>query len=138
MWASVAVWPRLQIKVQWLSCIGFVALQHDLPRPGIDPMSPALAGGFFTTQQPGEPFPFFKIFCFWVGTIFKVFIEFVTILLVFYMGFFFFFGHDKACGIFVPQPGIELTLPAVEDEVLFTGLPGKSLLFPFCFSQNYP
>ena len=51
-------------------------------------MSPALAGGFFTTQQPGEPFPFFKIFFWGVGTIFKVFIEFVTILLVFYMGVF--------------------------------------------------
>ena len=88
-------------------------------------------------SNQGSPSLFFKIFCFWVGTIFKVFIEFVTILLVFYM-FFFFFGHDEACGIFVPQPGIELTLPAVEDEVLITGLPGKSLLFPFCFSQNYP
>ena len=72
-----------------------------------------------------------------MGTIFKVFIEFVTILLVFYVGFFF-FRHDEACGTFVPQPGFEPTLPAVEGEVLTTGLPGKSLLFPFCFSQNYP
>ena len=23
--------------------------------PGIDPMSPALAGGFFTTEPPGKP-----------------------------------------------------------------------------------
>ena len=27
----------------------------DLPRPGIKPMSPALAGGFFTTEPPGKP-----------------------------------------------------------------------------------
>ena len=30
----------------------------DLPKPGIKPesfMSPALAGGFFTTEQPGKP-----------------------------------------------------------------------------------
>ena len=27
----------------------------DLPRPGIEPMSPALAGGFFITEPPGEP-----------------------------------------------------------------------------------
>ena len=27
----------------------------DLPDPGIVPMSPALAGGFFTTETPGKP-----------------------------------------------------------------------------------
>ena len=27
----------------------------DLPRPGIQPMSAALAGGFFTTESPGKP-----------------------------------------------------------------------------------
>ena len=27
----------------------------DLPDPGIDPASPALAGGFFTTQPPRKP-----------------------------------------------------------------------------------
>ena len=56
----------------------------DLPGPGIKPMSPALAGGFFTTQPPGKPRPgdlnnrnlfFFTILehgslksmCLWVG-----------------------------------------------------------------------
>ena len=28
---------------------------EDLPNPGIKPMSPALAGGFFTTEPPGKP-----------------------------------------------------------------------------------
>ena len=27
----------------------------DLPGPGLQPMSPALAGGFFTTVPPGKP-----------------------------------------------------------------------------------
>ena len=27
----------------------------DLPNPGIEPMSPALAGGFFTTEPAGKP-----------------------------------------------------------------------------------
>ena len=28
---------------------------EDLPNPGIEPMSPALTGGFFTTESPGKP-----------------------------------------------------------------------------------
>ena len=28
----------------------------DLPRPGLEPMSPALAGGFLTTAPPGKPY----------------------------------------------------------------------------------
>ena len=39
---------------------------------------------------------------------------------------FWFFGHE-ACGILAPQPGMELTLPALEGEVLTTGPPGKPL-----------
>ena len=39
--------------------------------------------------------------------------------------FFFFFGH-KAPGILAPGPGIEPATPALEGEVLTTGLPGKS------------
>ena len=27
----------------------------DLPNPGIKPVSPALAGGFFVTEPPGKP-----------------------------------------------------------------------------------
>ena len=27
----------------------------DLPGPGIKPMSPALAGGYLTTEPPGKP-----------------------------------------------------------------------------------
>ena len=58
-------------------------------------------------------------------TIFKVFIEFVTILSLFYvLGWVFF--CPKACGILVPWPGIELLFPALGGKVLTTGEPGKS------------
>ena len=30
----------------------------DLPGPGLKPMYPALAGGFFTTVPPGKPLPY--------------------------------------------------------------------------------
>ena len=34
----------------------------DLPGPGLEPMSPALAGGFLTSAPPGKPsFVFFLI-----------------------------------------------------------------------------
>ena len=39
---------------------------------------------------------------------------------------FWFFGPE-ACGILAPRPGIEPTPPALDSEVLTTGLPGKSL-----------
>ena len=58
-------------------------------------------------------------------TIFKVFIEFVTILLLFYV-----LGHE-ACGILAPQPGIEPAPPAQEGKVLTTGPPGKSQVVTF-------
>ena len=31
----------------------------DLPRPGLEPVSPALAGGFLTTAPPGKPYSVF-------------------------------------------------------------------------------
>ena len=34
----------------------------DLPRPGLEPVSPALAGRFSTTAPPGKPFFFFYTF----------------------------------------------------------------------------
>ena len=35
-------------------CCHFL-LQGVLPHPGIEPVSPALAGGFFATEPPGKP-----------------------------------------------------------------------------------
>ena len=59
-------------------------------------------------------------------TIFQVFIEFTTILLLLFFLTFWSFGHG-AYGILVPQPGIEVAPHALEGEVLTTGLPEKSL-----------
>ena len=36
----------------------------DLPRPGLEPMSPALAGRFSTTAPPGKPYPLIFCWCF--------------------------------------------------------------------------
>ena len=33
----------------------------DLPDPGMEPTSPALTGGFFTTEPPGKPRKFIEI-----------------------------------------------------------------------------
>ena len=44
----------------------------DLPNPGIEPASPARAGGFFTAEPPGKPVHFFCLlffFTFKVGII---------------------------------------------------------------------
>ena len=61
-------------------------------------------------------------------TVFKVFIEFVTILLLFYV---LAFGYE-ACGVLVSQAGLEPTPPALEGQVLTTGLPAKSPRKPLC------
>ena len=53
--------------------------------------------------------------------ILKIFIEFVTILLLFYVLDFW------PRGMWDPQPGIQPAPPAVEGEVLMTGPPEKSL-----------
>ena len=65
---------------------------------------------------------FIRFFLMWA--IFKVFIKFVTIFILFYV--LVFWGY-KACGILTPQPGIKPTPPALEGKVLTTGLPGKSV-----------
>jgi len=58
---------------------------------------------------------------------FKVFIEFVIVLLLFYVLFFWL----KACGILAPRLGIKPIPPALEGEVLTTRLLEKGLQFLF-------
>ena len=58
----VTPWAAAQ---QALLSMGFSRLEYwsglsflspgDLPDPGIEPVSPALGGGFFTTELPGQP-----------------------------------------------------------------------------------
>ena len=43
---------------------------RDLPGSGVDPASPSLAGGFFTTEPTGKLFPIFlSVVNFWLRTI---------------------------------------------------------------------
>ena len=86
----------------------------------------------FSKQEywSGLPFPSptsyvedLNTFIFSSGPVFKVFIEFVTVLLLLFM--FWFFGHE-AWGISPPQLKIKPTLHALEGEVLTIGPPGKS------------
>ena len=58
--------------------------------------------------------------------IFKVFIEFVTIL------FLFWFFVWESCGILAPLPGVKPTPHALESKVLTTGPLGKSLSQSLC------
>ena len=60
-------------------------------------------------------------------TIVKVFIEFVTIVLLFFSFFMFWFLCHELCGILAPQPGIKLTVPALGGKVLTTGPLGNFL-----------
>jgi len=41
-------------KQEYWSGLSF-PLPGDLPDPGIGPISPSLAGGFFTVESPGNP-----------------------------------------------------------------------------------
>ena len=59
--ASLVAEHRLQTR-RLSSCGSRAQLlcgMWDLPRPGLEPMSPALAGGFSTTAPPGKPHPTF-------------------------------------------------------------------------------
>ena len=58
-----------------------------------------------------------------IWTTLKVFNELVTALLLLFM---FWYFDQEACGILVPWPGIEPAPPALEREILTTGLPWKS------------
>ena len=58
--APLVVEHRHRAQAQELWPVGWVA--WNLPGPGIDPMCPALAGGFSTTGPPGKPIRFLN-FC---------------------------------------------------------------------------
>ena len=50
-----------------------ISYSRGLPDPGIEPMSPALAGRFFTTVPPGKPLKlntsFYFIYLFWLSLV---------------------------------------------------------------------
>ena len=51
VWAQQLWFPSSRAQAQQL----WYRSTWNLPRPGIEPMSPALAGRFFTTEPPGKP-----------------------------------------------------------------------------------
>ena len=55
--ASLVAEHRLQMR-RLTNCGSWAQLlwaMWDLPRPGLEPVSPVLAGGFSTTAPPGKP-----------------------------------------------------------------------------------
>ena len=58
---SDSLWPRqapLSLgfpRQEYCSGLPAFPSPGDLPRPRIEPVSPALAGGFFATESPGKP-----------------------------------------------------------------------------------
>ena len=79
-----------------------------------------------TTNSSGLFFILSSFFFFLdVDHFLKVFMELVTISLLFYVLLFW----PKAWGILAPQPGIKLTPPVLEGQVLTAGLPVKSLFY---------
>ena len=69
------------------------------------------------------------VFLMWT-IVFIVFMELITILLLFYALGWLFFWLQSMWDL-APQWGIEPTLPALEDQVLTTGPPGKCHQLPF-------
>ena len=72
----------------------------DLHRPGLETVSPALAGRFSTTVPPGKPR---------CGPFLKFFIEFLQYCFCFMFSFF----GCEACGILAPRTGMETGTPCI-------------------------
>ena len=63
-------------------------------------------------------------------TNFKIFTEFVTVLLLSYVLIYLRGGGPRDMGISAPQPGLKLIhCPALEGEALTTGLPAETLFY---------
>ena len=75
---------------------------------------------YYTVSHHTIPYHITHTYIFLMWTIFKVFIEFFTILFLFYVCC---FGHE-ACGILASWSGIEPISSALEGEVLTTGPQG--------------
>ena len=72
-------------------------------------------------------------FYFLMWTVFKSLLN----LLPYCFCFMFCLSDHKSCGILAPQSRLELTSPALEGQVLTTGLPGTSHLFILFFFYSH-
>ena len=130
----------------------------NLPRPGLEPVSPALAGRFSTTAPPGKPpAPFLEA---GANVFLLTYISpyFFNIIIYLFYFIYLFWPHwvlAVACGIFValcrllscgmrtlscgmhafPNQGSNPGPPALGAGVLPTGPPGKSL--PTFYSDRF-
>ena len=68
---------------------------------------------------------------FWCGSFLKSLLNLLQYCFCLCSGFFFFFFGPEVREISASQPGMESSLPPLEDTVLTTGLAGKSLIFLF-------
>ena len=114
-------------------------LQGIFPAQGLNPGLPNCRQFLYHLSEEGSPlFPlavifFLRFFFFWMGTVFKAFIEFVTLLL---HGFMFCFFGLEACGILAPWAGIKC--PTLPWKVLTTGPLPKSPFSSFrCSTTNF-
>ena len=91
-----------------------------------------LGGGSRSSYAKYPTFQFFKKISFSMWTIFKVFIEFATILLLFYglLLWFFFFFWPRGMRDLTSLTGVEPIRPALEGDVLTSWQPGSSLNIP--------
>ena len=121
----------------------------NLPNPGIEPQSPALAGGFFTTSPPGKPLwnmnsKELSIEGFWSKFKQPWAADFDVVRCTFWIlavkmrkifSSFFFFGLCcTTCGTSVPWSGIELRLRQWKPGILTTRPPENSQKI---LSMNY-
>ncbi|KAJ8796338.1 hypothetical protein J1605_018016 [Eschrichtius robustus] len=95
----------------------------DLPRPGLEPLSPALAGGFSTTAPPGEPrIQHFKVYN--SGT--SLVVQWLQTRRLSNCGS----RAQSLRGMWdLPRPGLEPVSPALAGRFSTTAPPGK----PECF-----
>ena len=129
-----SIWDNLTQKVKnppamWETQVWSLG-QEDSPGEGTGyPPQYSMDRGSWWATVPGVPKSWIRLSDFHFSwTIFKVFIAFVTILLLIFMfwGFVSFLFGWKECGISAPWLGIEPTPPALEGEVLTTWPPGTS------------
>ena len=88
----------------------------DLPRPGLEPVSPALAGGFSTTAPPGKP----RVCLFLLLFLFKSF-WFLMYHLYCFSHFKFFVFHICSVGMFWVLGAVPVTDSALENGVVEPG-----------------